>query len=189
MVLALLFLLEGLPQLWQPPFAYGSVRLARVEGRTLCVPNADGTALLVDGPLGSGWEWYEYEAGGGWFAARRTSEGAEFEQGVDFARIWGQPTCERLGAHSGPGAHLDSCEVTEIPEPGTLRVVSTRRMQSVWLQTVSYYTPHGYHFGGALKDGVEDPRDISMLASYRIVANLQCGPVPEHPRKRRTTSG
>jgi hypothetical protein len=192
-LLAVCLLLEASAPPWKAPFAYGPVRLAQVEGRTLCVRNPDGTALLVDGPVGPGWQWYEYDGGGGWFAARRTPDAAEFQEGVDFARIWGRPTCERLRAHTPDAearhdSQVDSCETTDFPEPGTLRVALAHRFRTLRYRSVSYYTPHGYNFSVSVKDGIEDPDDIALMASYRLVADRGCGPVPEHPRKRRTTT-
>jgi hypothetical protein len=109
------------------------------------VRNPDGTALLVEGPPGPGWEWYEYDSGGGWFAARRTADGAEFEEGVDFARIWGPLPCDFFLAHKpDPDAEhdfeVDSCEVTDFPEPGTIRLATANRFRSVRFQSVAYYT-------------------------------------------------
>jgi hypothetical protein len=191
--LALVLLLEPSPRPVTPPFPYGDVRLARAEGHVLCARNPDGSALIVEAPQEAGWRWYEYDSGGGWFWARRTADDAGLQEMVDFVRVWGQPSCERLRANDRPRpdddheSRLEHCGASDFPEPGTVRVVWAERFRSVRWRYVQYWTPHGYLFGGTANDAGEEMRGRALLESYRIVPDRGCGPVPEPPHKRRTT--
>jgi hypothetical protein len=159
----------------------------QIFGSTLCVRNADGSSLLLDAP-GPEWRWREYGAGGGWSAYRPTDEGGE-ERVLMFARIWGMAECSRLMSigseqiKNGVVVRTESCSTVTLPEPGTIRLVTTLvfhgREQP---PDVGYYTPLGYHFSGSvLPNGGEDPDTLAILHSYRLSTTHQCGPTPQFP--------
>jgi hypothetical protein len=170
------------------------VAALQLEGSTLCIRNPDGTALLIDSP-GPEWQWHEYDAGG-WFAFRPASTSAEFQDAVDFGRIWGMPDCSRIADGGRPKGmpaaweqRVVSCGASSLPEEGSLRLHTRLVMGGESeFQSVSYYTPHGYQFISPVDDGREREHVLKSLASYRIAIDRACGPVPERPGKRSTTT-
>ena len=181
------------------PLPHSRVPADQVEGTTLCVTNPDGTSLLIDSPSADG-EWRMYDGGGGWFAGRWSPVDGDYVDVVSFGRIWGMMTCEDLSAGlvkerrdpkwpEGWEIKVDACGLSDVPEPGSLRVLDRHLVHgAVANRSVQYVTPRGYNFVGKVDELGNPERAFDLLLhSYRVVPDRGCGPVPEHPRRRRTT--
>jgi hypothetical protein len=138
---------------FQPQGAHGPASSSQLEGRTLCIRNPDGTSLFIDSP-GSEWQWHEYDSGDGWFAFRPGDTPSQFQDVVNLGRIWGMPDCGRIAKAGRPRnmpasweQEVVSCGPSTLPEQGSLRL-HTRLVTNgePGFHSVSYYTPHGYHF-------------------------------------------